>query len=174
MEDLELERRKQRRLDQIGTNNPRCKCGETDWRCFEATTMPDCVNCSIKSAVDANMERAKQRRLKKLKTSEPRCAMCGENDWRCIEEHHFAGRRRDSKTVLLCANDHLRMTDDQNDHPKSDPSGDPLLERIAHGMLGLADMLRVIVEWLVELGHALLERAQTHCSQPDGAYCDKL
>jgi hypothetical protein len=161
MNDREFNRewRKQRRLEQIDTNTPRCSCGETDWRCFEATSMPHCVNCQIKTG-PAKAERSRQRRLKELGTDRPFCAMCGETDWRCIELHHVAGRKRDSATVPLCANDHLRMTDDQLDYPRSMQADDQLLDKIGHFLLGLADMLRVIAEHLVEFGHALIARAQ--------------
>jgi hypothetical protein len=124
--------------------------------------MPYCANCHIKTSIDQNDMELKRRRLKKLKTNIPHCGMCGETDWRCIEEHHVAGRRRDPMTVLLCANDHLKVTDDQIDHPSWKECHDPLLDRIGHAMLGLADMFRVVVEWLVEFGHALIERARNH------------
>jgi hypothetical protein len=132
-EEFERERRKQRRFEQIGTGKPYCPdCGETDWRCFEATSMPHCVNCHIKATVDPNDVRHKQRRFKKLGTNQPRCAMCGETDWRCIEQHHVAGRKRDGMTVLLCANDHLRMTDEQISHPSSDENSDALLVKMSN------------------------------------------
>ena len=120
-DDFERERRKQRRFEQIGTNRPSCpNCAETDWRCFEATSMPRCANCFIKATTSPNNAQQKKRRLKKLGTNQPCCAMCVETDWRCIEQHHVAGRKRDAMTVLLCANDHLRMTDEQTSHPSSD------------------------------------------------------
>jgi hypothetical protein len=35
-DNLAKERRKQRRLEKLGTNNPVCGiCGERDWRCLE-------------------------------------------------------------------------------------------------------------------------------------------
>ena len=50
------ERRKQQRLERLGTNNPRCPgCGETRWYCFDAhhiagrryddTIVSLCLNC---------------------------------------------------------------------------------------------------------------------------------
>jgi hypothetical protein len=162
MDDREFqrERRKQRRLEQIGTDNPRCPdCGETDWRCFEATSMPRCVNDRIKAG-PARTDRSKQRRLKELGSVKPLCAMCGESDWRCLEAHHVAGQRRDSTTIILCANDHLRMSDEQYEHRAFDPTADPLLDKIGHFLLGLADMLRIIVDALVEFGNQLIAHAQ--------------
>jgi hypothetical protein len=161
MNDCEFnrEQRKQRRFEQIGANAPSCSCGETDWRCFEATSMPNCANCQIKTG-PAKGERSRQRRLKKLGTDHPACSMCGETDWRCLELHHIAGRKRDPATVLLCANDHLRMSDDQKDHPLSIGGDDRLLDQIGHFLLGLADMLRLIAERLAEFGRNLTARAQ--------------
>ena len=160
MSNFEGERRKQRRFEQIGTNNPRCQCGETDWRCFEVTTTPSCANCFLKFTIDANDEQARQRRLKKLRTNSPRCAMCGETDWRCIEQHHIGGRKHDPMTVLLCANDHLRVTDRQIDHPISNEDADELLVRISNSLRGHADMHRLVAQRSIEFADALLERAQ--------------
>ena len=53
------ERRKQRALERLGSNDPRCfLCGESDWRCLEAhhiaghahdeATVPVCRNCHRK------------------------------------------------------------------------------------------------------------------------------
>ena len=95
-QDFECERRKQRRCEQIGANNPRCpNCAETDWRCFLATTMPRCANCAIKARTDPNNSEAKRRRLKKLGTTNPHCAMCGEGDWRYAAGLLIAGIKRE-------------------------------------------------------------------------------
>ena len=160
-DDFERERRKQRRFEQIGTNRPQVAriVREPDWRCFEATSMPRCAKCHIKAIIDPNNVVHKQRRLKKLGTSHPCCAMCGDSDWRCIEQHHVAGRKRDAMTVLLCANDHLRMTDEQQDHPFTDEDADPVLVQISNFLRGLAEMLRLITERLIAFADELLERA---------------
>lgn len=55
-DDWKREKRKQRRLEALGTNDPKCGCcGVTDWRCLElhhvadhgcdATTVIVCRNC---------------------------------------------------------------------------------------------------------------------------------
>ena len=143
--NFERERRKQRRFEQIGTDKPRCPdCPETHWRCFLTTTMPRCANCTIKATVDSTNDVAKCRRLRKLGTKTPCCAMCGESDWRCIELHHVGGRRYDPTTVLLCANDHLRMSYEQKDHPSMTKDSDQLLVTLNNFLRGLADMLRII------------------------------
>ena len=65
MKDFSIaaERRKQLRLEKLGTNQPRCgTCGETDWRCMEAhhiagrhfddETVILCWNCHRKVSDD--------------------------------------------------------------------------------------------------------------------------
>lgn len=104
-------------------------------------------------------ETLKQDRLDKLGTNNPICGMCGETDWRVMELHHVADHGRDDLTVRICANDHRRVTYDQKLHPEFDPNADPLLDRVGHFLIGLADMLRFIVERLAEFGLALIERA---------------
>jgi hypothetical protein len=161
MDDREFkrERRKQCCFERIGTNKPRCPdCGTSNWWCFTVASIPQCKNCHLKAV--PRSERAKARRLKELGTARPICAMCGETDWRCLEAHHVAGQRRDETTVILCANDHMRMSEEQRDHPTFDACADPLLDRVGHFLLGLADMLRVIVDALVDFGNQLIARAQ--------------
>lgn len=108
---------------------------------------------------DLDKESRKQARLEKLGTNEPRCGTCGESDWRCIERHHVADLGRDEATVLICPNCHRKVTDEQIDHPAFNPNADPLLDRIGHFLLGLADLLVLIVEKLMEFGNALISRA---------------
>jgi hypothetical protein len=109
-----------------------------------------------------NYERRKQARLEKLGINNPLCGICGNSDWRCIERHHIADHKRDETTTLLCANHHCIVTDAQKDHPRFDSGADPFLDSIGHFLLGLADMLRIVVEKLFEFGHALIERAKSH------------
>ncbi|MEM8917934.1 MAG: hypothetical protein AAGE37_03660 [Pseudomonadota bacterium] len=63
MTDLENEKRKQRRLAALGTNEPKCPCcGETDWRVFEQDHIAGrarddmvvniCANCHRKRTYD--------------------------------------------------------------------------------------------------------------------------
>jgi len=106
-------------------------------------------------------EARKQRRLEALGTNDPICGTCGETDWRCMEMHHVAGRKHDGATVNVCRNCHRKVSDDQKDHPASNPAADPMLQSIGHFLLGLADLLRLAIEKLTEFGHALIERAAT-------------
>jgi hypothetical protein len=110
---------------------------------------------------DMARERRKQRRLEALGTNEPRCATCGETDWRVIEQHHVADHGRDSAMVLECP--HLPRADVGRTNPRAymgfNPNAEPMLDRIGHFLLGLADMLRIIVAKLYEFGRALIERA---------------
>ena len=63
IDSLATERRKQRRLEKLGTNNPVCgSCGERDWRCLELHHLADykrddltvtiCRNCHRKVSDD--------------------------------------------------------------------------------------------------------------------------
>ena len=105
-------------------------------------------------------EARKQARLEKFGTNEPRCGTCGETDWRCMELHHVADLGRDEATVLICRNCHRKVSDDQKDRPAFDPHADALLDRIGHFLLGLADLLRLVVQKLIEFGNALIGRAK--------------
>lgn len=111
------------------------------------------------TTTSSNNERRKQARFEKFGTDTPACAICGEHDWRCLELHHVAGQKHDETVVILCANHHRIVTDDQKDHPSSEPAADPLFDRIGHFLLGLADMLKRIVDTLYEFGHELIKRA---------------
>jgi hypothetical protein len=104
-------------------------------------------------------ERRKQSRLHKLGTNKPHCATCGNPDWRVIEEHHPDSRKRDKLVVLLCANDHRIVTDDQKDHPPGIESCDTFLLSVGNFLLGLADMFAIIIERLHEFGETLIARA---------------
>ncbi|CAM3066575.1 HNH endonuclease [Sphingomonas antarctica] len=108
---------------------------------------------------DFARERRKQRRLEQLGTNEPKCATCGEGDWRCLELHHVADFGCDETTVIVCRNCHRRRSDEQKDHPAFDPNADASLHAIGRFLLGLADMLRAIIDRLYEFGRALIERA---------------
>ncbi|WP_293881252.1 hypothetical protein [Sphingomonas sp.] len=104
-------------------------------------------------------ETRKLRRCEQLGTNEPRCGLCGNPDWRCIEQHHVADHDCDDMTVLLCRNCHRQMSDAQRDQPAFDPNADFMLHTIGRFLLGLADMLRDIVEKLYAFGLQLIERA---------------
>lgn len=103
----------------------------------------------------------KQRRLEKLGTHNPRCGTCGESRWQCLEQHHTAGRKYDPDTVVLeCRNCHRVVSDNQLDHPAFDAAADPMLQAIGHFLLGLADLLKIVIEKLVEFGLILIDRAK--------------
>ena len=112
-------------------------------------------------------ERRKQRRLEKLGTNNPVCGTCGERDWRCFEDHHVADYKRDNLTVPICRNCHRKVSDDQNDHPVFNPTADPVLDRIGHFLIGLADLLKLIIERLYIFAHMLIEQAAL--PEKDGA-----
>lgn len=112
-------------------------------------------------------ERRKQSRLHKLGTNTPRCAICGNSDWRVIEEHHPDSRKRDKLVVLLCANDHRIVTDDQKDHPPGAEGCDPFLLSVGNFLLGLVDMFAIIIERLRDFGETLIARANESALKQD-------
>ena len=96
-----------------------------------------------------------QRRLRRLGSANPSCACCPERDSRCLELHHIAGQKNDPDTVVTtCRNCHRKLSDEQLDHPP-DATPEDVLQRIAHFLLGLADMLALIVEKLREFSAEL-------------------
>ncbi len=107
---------------------------------------------------DEEFERERRRlnALDRLNDAEPRCVVCGEDDWRTLEDHHIAGRAFDSSTAILCRNCHRKVSDDQKDHLKriSRPPSPP--ERVAHFLLGLADLFALLVETMRDLARALI------------------
>lgn len=110
--------------------------------------------------IELAKEARKQNRLERFGTNTPRCGVCGEADDRSLEAHHVAGRKHDDLTVLVCRNCHSKVSDDQRDYPAFDPEGDAFLDSVGRFLLGLADLLRLIVERLIAFGNALIERAQ--------------
>lgn len=60
----------------------------------------------------------------------------------------------------VCRNCHRKVSDDQKDHPTFDPNGDALLDSVGRFLLGLAELLRLIVEKLITFGNELIDRAK--------------
>ena len=107
----------------------------------------------------SDFERRKQARLEKLGTDSPKCGICGNTDWRCLELHHIVGQKHDEACAILCANHHRMVTDDQKDHQSFNLEADPFMAGVGNFLVGLADMLKLIVEKLYEFGHELIKRA---------------
>ena len=105
-------------------------------------------------------ERRKQNRLEKLGTNEPRCGMCGEDRWECLELHEPAGQAYSRDSVITCRNCHRVVSNDQYDHPNAAEPNDPMLFTIGRFLLGLADMLRAILDRLTQFGRELIARAE--------------
>jgi hypothetical protein len=110
----------------------------------------------------------KQRALERLGSDDPRCLCCGENDWRCLEFHHLAGKKFGEEGSVVCRNCHRKLTDPQKDHPDALTDSQPLLlDRVAHFLLGLADLLEMLVIVMRRYGGQLIEAAK-HCPRPYG------
>ena len=110
-------------------------------------------------------EKRRLRALERLGTSHPVCVGCGEDDPRCLEAHHIAGRAFDDQTVPVCRNCHRKLSDAQKDHPGKIGSQPNPLEKLAHFLLGLGDMLHLIADRLKKfatdvLGMIAAERAE--------------
>jgi len=100
-------------------------------------------------------ERRRQKALERLGANNPRCIFCPCDDPLALELHHIAGRGYDGGLVIVCRNCHRRLSDAQKDHPpaSSDPPSDA--ERIAHFLLGLADLFELLVKRLREFATKL-------------------
>ncbi len=100
-------------------------------------------------------ERRKQRALERLGTNTPRCPFCGIDEPLVFELHHIAGRANGDEALPVCRNCHRILSDGQKDHPpgNSNPPSDS--ERIAHFLLGLADMFELLVKRLREFAEKL-------------------
>lgn len=104
---------------------------------------------------ELNRERRRQKALERLGTKNPRCISCPCDDPLALELHHIAGRSYDDELVAVCRNCHRTLSDWQKDHPAStnNPPSDP--ERIAHFLLGLADMFELLVKRLRKFAQKL-------------------
>ena len=106
-----------------------------------------------------NRERRRQRALERLGTNNPRCPFCGIDEPLVMELHHVAGRAFDDLEVPVCRNCHRVLSDWQKDHPpqRGNPPGE--VERAAHFLDGVADLLELLVRWFREHAKTLLAAA---------------
>jgi hypothetical protein len=103
-----------------------------------------------------NIQRRVRRVLQRLGTDKPICCCCPESHPACLELHHIAGKAFGKDVVIICRNCHRKLSDSQEDHPTK-LSAEPVAEeRIAHFLLGLADLLKFIADKLREFGFQLL------------------
>lgn len=114
---------------------------------------------------DLRMERRKQAALHRLGSNHPVCLLCGEDDWRCLEPHHLGGKAYDGLTGNLCRNCHRRLSDPSQNQPA--PDDPPIIERIGHLLMGLAQFLLALASRLQSYGQQLLAGAQV-CPAPYG------
>jgi len=111
-------------------------------------------------------QRRRQARLERLGAADPACVVCGESDDRVLQRHHLAGQAYGEELVLVCANCHHKLSDAQADHPADGPAP-PFLVRLAHYLLGLADLAAEVAARLRDYALELL-RAAEGCPQPWG------
>ena len=112
------------------------------------------------STTHLDQEDRLEQHYRRLGTHEPRCVICGESDPRCLEKHHIAGRRYHTDTVIICRNDHCKITDDQLDHaPRGREPPKDKLTVIGLFLLGLCALLLLIVQRMREFGDWLINEA---------------
>ncbi len=100
-------------------------------------------------------ERRKQRALERLGTNNPKCPFCGADEPLVFELHHIAGRAHGDEALPVCRNCHRILSDWQKDHPPRNGNPPSDSERIAHFLLGLADMFELLVKRLREFAEKL-------------------
>ncbi|WP_298161777.1 HNH endonuclease [Acidocella sp.] len=108
-------------------------------------------------SIPPDAERRKQQALQRLGCDTPRCGLCGEADPRCLELHHIAGQAYDGTLAPLCRNCHRKASDLQREHPLKIANEVTLAERVAHFLLGLADLFALLVETCRTFAVALLD-----------------
>lgn len=111
----------------------------------------------VANPVNFAAEIRKQKRLDRMEIASPRCVHCGENDDRCLEAHHIAGRKFDPATAIECRNCHRKLSDMQRDHPEPIANPPGLVERVAHFLLGLADLFELLIQKFREFADDLLK-----------------
>lgn len=116
-------------------------------------------------SLDPVADRAREAAYRRLGTRDARCLTCGEADPICLELHHIAGRAYDATLVAVCRNCHRSLSDPTA--TSAAPVDPPLMERVGHLLIGLADLMAVLVERLRAFGRDLLTGA-TVCPWPYG------
>jgi hypothetical protein len=114
--------------------------------------------------IERQREKRKLRAQERLGTDNPRCCICPEDNPHCLERHHIAGQAYGSDTIIVCRNCHRKLTDLQNDHPKSMGASPDLVESIGRFLLGIADLFELLIKKLREFGAALIARSQKAAS----------
>lgn len=110
-------------------------------------------------------EKRRRRALQRLGTDAPRCCMCGEDNPHCLERHHIAGQTDGEETCIVCRNCHRKLSDKQYDQPGFAGHHSDMTGRIAQFLLGLAELLKLAADKLVEFARYLLD----HTTDADDA-----
>lgn len=110
---------------------------------------------------EVHKEARRRKAIERLGSRNARCAICGEGDPHCLELHHLAGERFGDDLVPVCRNCHRKLSDDQKDHPRPVGKEPDPVEKIAHLLLGLADLLVLVAERLKAFGLGLIEKVRS-------------
>lgn len=119
---------------------------------------------------DKKKRKAKRQRdaLVRLGEANPACPICGEDNPRCLELHEPGGRRYNKMSVPICRNCHRKLSDDQRDHPKGEFRPPDPFERLAHALLGEADLFAQLCEKRRQDAEMLLVHVRKDAVPPDG------
>jgi hypothetical protein len=109
--------------------------------------------------IEISRDARRQRAIERLGCSNPACVICGENDPLVLEKHHLEGQAFGNTLVIVCRNDHRRLSDRQKDHPGKIGEPPDKLETIGNFLLGLADLFELLIKKLREFAAILLDRA---------------
>ncbi|MGA8709081.1 MAG: hypothetical protein WB646_19070 [Steroidobacteraceae bacterium] len=94
--------------------------------------------------IEYRRERHRQQRLERLGPN-PQCLFCPESDPGCLEQHHLGGRKFGDDCVIVCRNDHRKLTDKQKEHPSIAPERPTTpFECLGRLLLGIADALELL------------------------------
>jgi|SRR6516164_5195419 hypothetical protein len=80
----------------------------------------------------------------RLGTNNPRCMFCSVTNPLLLELHHPAQHEFDSATIIVCSNHHKNASDWQKNHQQKLEGCTSALEPMAHWLLGLGDLARIV------------------------------
>lgn len=97
------------------------------------------------------------RKQKRDKKTSLVCNVCGEDDSAIIEMHHVKGKNNSDETIPLCKNCHAKITEEQNKvSPQKRSQQARSIETQAYQLISIGALLRLVAEWVTNLGHELM------------------
>lgn len=102
-------------------------------------------------------EARKRKAYERLGTDSPKCFFCDITDPEILELHHIAGREFGDDGIFTCRNHHGLLSSLGKNHPPKIPGPSDPLENLAHFLLGVADVLKVLMDQLRNAAAKLIE-----------------